>query len=364
MIKNLNIFKDSNVLVTGHTGFKGSWLTLILKELGANVTGISLNNPSTPSHFKIIKIKNLINDFRFNICDIDKINQTIKQAKPDFIFHLAAQALLPLSYKKPIDTWNSNLGGTINILQSIKNINNPCIAIFITSDKCYLNVEKNNGYKETDNLGGLDPYSASKASADIAIQSYVSSFFPKNGKIRIGIGRAGNVIGGGDWAEKRLVPDCIRAWSKNKTVNLRSTTSTRPWQHVLEPLSGYLNLAISLSHSNNLHGEAFNFGPSLRNNYPVKVLVEKMGKMWGNGKYTLERNKIKNYESKLLQLNCGKARVKLNWKSSWNFDNTVKETLDWYKLFYSNDKKLVSKYSAIQINNFFSNFKKHGLQWK
>jgi CDP-glucose 4,6-dehydratase len=226
------IFKNKKILITGHTGFKGSWLTLWLSLLGARVTGISFGYPTFPSHFKVIKIAKRINHKILDIRNFQNIKKTIKKIQPDFIFHLAAQSLVQTSYKDPLLTWSSNTLGSINILESLKVIKKNCNVIMITSDKSYKNLEIKRGYKENDLLGGYDPYSASKASAELAIQSYVNSYFNKNKNIKICIARAGNVIGGGDWSKNRIIPDCYKSWSKNKRAIIRNPNSTRPWQHV------------------------------------------------------------------------------------------------------------------------------------
>ena len=278
-----NQYKNKKVLVTGHTGFKGSWLTSWLVLLGAKVTGLSLYVPTNPSHFKAIKLQNKINHKKMDIRNLKLLKKTFKKHQPDYAFHLAAQALVKKSYLDPINTWQTNLMGTLNIIESLREIKNNCVAVLVTSDKSYKNLEISRGYKENDILGGKDPYSASKGSAELAIQSHISSFFPlKSTKVLIGIGRAGNVIGGGDWSDNRLIPDCVRSWSKNKKVTIRNPNSTRPWQHVLEAVSGYLYLAANLKKNKKLHGEAFNFGPKSFKNYKVIKLVESMKKYWGN----------------------------------------------------------------------------------
>ena len=233
---NYNYFKNKKILVIGHTGFKGSWLSLTLSSLNAKIYGISDTIPTKPSNFEILKIKKkLVQDIRCDIRDYKNLKKNIDKIKPEIIFHLAAQSLVKRSYDKPIETWTTNLIGTTNLLDVMRNYKKKCILVLITSDKSYKNVEKKSGYVETDILGGFDPYSASKASAELSIQSYIKSFFSeKKSSLRIGVARAGNVIGGGDWSQDRLIPDCIKSWSKNKKVNIRNFNSTRPWQHVLE----------------------------------------------------------------------------------------------------------------------------------
>jgi len=281
-MKSLKIFRNSRVIVTGHTGFKGSWLTAWLKELDAKVMGISLNPQSSPSHFLVSKINKGIKDIRLDIRDKKKLEKKIISFKPNFIFHLAAQALVGVSYEDPSLTWQSNVLGTLNILESLKKLKNNCSVVIVTSDKCYLNKEVHYGYKENDTLGGKDPYSSSKASAEILVKSYIGSFFSDQDKIRITTARAGNVIGGGDWAENRIIPDCVRSWSKNKKAKLRNPKATRPWQHVLEAVGGYLCLAINLKLDKKLHGESFNFGPNLSREYSVLELVKTMSQYWRN----------------------------------------------------------------------------------
>ena len=252
-------FKGKKVLITGHTGFKGSWLTAWLKLLGAEVFGIALDPITELSNYSVSNITKNIIDKRIDVTDRNKLIREITDISPDIIFHLAAQPLVRDSYKFPHKTWNTNLMGTINVLESLSLIKSKCIAIFITSDKCYQNKEWLWGYRENDELGGEDPYSASKAAAENAIKSYTKSFYQNSSNISIASARAGNVIGGGDWSKDRIVVDCVKAWSMNKSVELRNPYSTRPWQHVLEPLSGYLQLAYKMHNNKELHGESFNF---------------------------------------------------------------------------------------------------------
>lgn len=340
MIALDSYFKNKVVIVTGHTGFKGSWLVTWLNLLGAQVIGISNGYTSSPSHYKFLKLKKVKN----KIIDIKKINSVkriFKSCQPDFVFHLAAQSIVKKSYDEPLNTWLTNTIGTINVLEALREVKKKCIAIIITSDKAYENLEIKRGYNENDRLGGKDPYSASKASADIAIKSYVDSFFSnKKNKVFIAIARAGNVIGGGDWSINRLIPDCIRSWSKKKKVIIRSPNSTRPWQHVLEAVYGYILLAINLYKNKKLHGEAFNFGPPSLQNYKVITLVKLMKNNWKNVFWKVLKNKKKNYkESSLLKLNSKKANLKLNWKSALRFKETVFFVSDWYKNFYIDSKK-------------------------
>lgn len=351
-------------MVTGHTGFKGSWLSILLHQLGAKVTGLSLNVPTKPSHFESSGLGKILKDYRLDIRDGAALNNLIGDIGPDFIFHLAAQPLVRRSYSDPIETWMTNTIGTVNLLESLRNLKKPCVTVLITSDKCYDNVEWVWGYRETDKLGGPDPYSASKGAAELAIRSYVRSFFPSNGQVRIGVGRAGNVIGGGDWAQDRIVPDCVRAWSQGKTVQLRNPTATRPWQHVLEPLSGYLSLAMALYEDSNLHGEPFNFGPPAVQNHSVYELVSEMSKYWDQVRWEDKSNhSIDVYESGLLKLNCDKALHHLNWQAVWNFETTVRETVLWYRWFHENPYAQTFDFSNDQIARYLAKALEKGLAW-
>jgi CDP-glucose 4,6-dehydratase len=328
-------------------------LTLWLKTYGANIFGISKDIPTKPSNFNASKVYNGIKNYKLDILDQKKLKKIFLKIKPDYVFHLAAQSLVKKSYEDPSITWNTNLIGTLNILESLRQLNKSCIAVLVTSDKCYLNKETHKGYKESDTLGGEDPYSASKASTEILIKSYVKSFFKeKNNKIYIASVRAGNVIGGGDWSKNRLIPDCIIKWSKHKAVKIRSPLSTRPWQHVLEAVSGYILLATKLSKNFKLHGESFNFGPSNNSNYNVIFLVKTINKFWKNIKWSIVANKNKLFkESNLLRLNIQKVKKVIKWKPILKFEESIAMTINWYRYFYfkSND---MSDLSLHQIKEY------------
>ncbi len=266
------------------------------------------------------------------------------------------------SYRDPLLTWQSNVFGTLNILESLRKLKNKCNVVIITSDKCYFNREIHYGYKETDVLGGKDPYSATKASAEILIKSYVNSFFSNKSKIRIATARAGNVIGGGDWAGNRIIPDCVRSWSNNKKAKLRNPNSTRPWQHVLEAVGGYLCLAINLANNKKIHGESFNFGPSLSKEHSVLELVNIMSKYWSNVSWEkTPKSKQKFFESELLRLNCKKANKLLKWKTVLKFDELISMVADWYKYYLNNKNTLVI--TSQQIKKYQSLAVKRGLGW-
>ncbi len=357
-----DIYKNKKILITGHSGFKGSWLSQWLITLDAEVYGISLSPHTVPSHHNLLKSKSKVKNLYFSILDEKKLNKTIASIKPDFIFHLAAQAIVKESYNNPLLTWKTNLLGSINIIEAASKLKNNCNLIMITSDKCYENIEQVWGYKENDVLGGKDPYSASKASTEIALHSYCNSFFrKKNNKIRLVTARAGNVIGGGDWSNDRIVPDCVRAWSKKNVVNLRNPNSTRPWQHVLEPLSGYLTLGLMLAKDAKLSGESFNFGPYHPSSQSVLDLVKEMKLHWKDVKYQTTKSKNKNFESGLLKLNCDKAAYVLNWHSVLDFNQTAEMTINWYKHFYNNCD--VNKLTKDDIKLYIEYAKQKKLDW-
>jgi CDP-glucose 4,6-dehydratase len=343
-----NFFKNKKVLVTGHTGFKGSWLVAWLNILGCEVMGISLNPVKGDNHFKILK-KNLdIIDKRGDIRNEKYLKKLVKKFKPDIVFHLAAQAIVSTSYSHPKLTFETNVLGTLNLLNALAELKNKCIGIFVTSDKCYKNIEVTRGYTETDELGGDDFYSSSKASAELAIHSFYKSFIKdKNKFLRIGTARAGNVVGGGDWSKNRLIPDCVKSWSKNKIVTLRNPNSTRPWQHVLEALSGYLHLAYQLDKNQKLNGESFNFSNNEIKNFTVLKFINGIQKYWKNANWKVYK-KSSFYESTLLQLNSNKAKKLLNWKNKLKLSETIKLVGEWYTSYYeSNKKKILTKEQII-----------------
>lgn len=361
----IDIFNGKVVIITGHTGFKGSWLSAWLKDLGAHVVGISLPPPTNPSHYVASCIHSGLLDLRIDILDNKELASVFAETQPDFVFHLAAQPLVRLSYEDPINTWKVNTIGTINVLESLRVVNKQCSVVIVTSDKCYDNLEWVWGYRESDRLGGPDPYSASKGAAELAVSSYVKSFFPKKtSNVRIASARAGNVIGGGDWAADRIIPDCVRAWTSGNHVELRSPHSTRPWQHVLEPLSGYLSLAAALSQQAAIHGEPFNFGPLAEQNRSVLELVEEMALHWPEVRWcdaSVENSAL--YESNLLKLNCDKALSKLKWQAVMSFEDTIKMTAVWYRSYYEKENNSVSQITSEQIREYTQMAALQGLSW-
>ena len=356
-------FSNSNVLVTGHTGFKGSWLSAWLHLIGSCVTGVSLDPPSSPSHFEVSCLGELMPNYRVDIREMEDLQTVVIETEPDFVFHLAAQPLVRQSYIDPVETYRTNVMGTLNLLESLRILKKPCTAVLITSDKCYDNFEWVWGYRETDRLGGPDPYSASKGAAELVIRSHVKSFFPKNGQVRIAVGRAGNVIGGGDWAQDRVVSDCVRSWAKGESVRLRNPQATRPWQHVLEPLSGYLALAAELHQRVELHGEPFNFGPPAQQNHTVLELVKTMSQGWEKVLWEdVSGSQDQPFESDLLKLNCDKALQHLHWRAILSFQETVRMTAEWYRSYYENPST-IRDVTFSQIEEYETIAQSKEMQW-
>ncbi|MCX7747425.1 MAG: CDP-glucose 4,6-dehydratase [Clostridia bacterium] len=338
-----HFYKDKTVLVTGHTGFKGSWLSLWLKEMGARVIGFSLDPYTDRDNFVLCGLTDKMVDIRGDIRDFDTLLQVFEDYKPEVVFHLAAQPLVRLSYDEPRETYDINVGGTVNVLECIRKTESVKTAVMITTDKCYENKEWIWGYRENDALGGYDPYSSSKAAAELTISGYRNSFFhpkdyDKHGKLIASV-RAGNVIGGGDWSKDRIIPDCIRALETGQPIQVRNPAATRPWQHVLEPLSGYLLLASRMASEGAKFAGAWNFGPDFDSILPVGKIVEKVISYWGSGQWLdlSEQNKSAVHEATLLALDCSKAKTLLHWKPALNMDETVEFTVDWYKNYKSSD---------------------------
>lgn len=331
------IYKGKNVLITGHTGFKGSWMSIWLNSLGANVIGYALDPYTEYDNFVVSNLKDKIIDIRGDIRDKNKLNEVFKKYKPEFVFHMAAQPIVSISYELPVDTYEINVMGTINVLEAIRNTAETKVGIIITTDKCYQNVEQVWGYRENDSLGGYDPYSSSKGAAEIAINSWRSSFMNPNnyeshGKSIASV-RAGNVIGGGDWSKNRLIPDCIRALENEEIIEIRNPNSIRPWEHVLEPLSGYLLLGLKIYNNPSLYCEAWNFGPNINSAIPVIDICNKIVDKYGRGNIKCIENREKVYESNILTLDISKAIFKLGWHPTLNIDEALSLTVDWYKRY-------------------------------
>ena len=339
---NLDIYRGKTVLVTGDTGFKGSWLSIWLTELGAQVIGYSLEPPTKPNMFEATglgkKHTHLLGDVR----DEKRLLSVFREHRPELVFHLAAQPIVRRSYKDPRLTYETNVMGTVNLLEAVRKTECAKVAIVITSDKCYENKEPTCGYKESDPMGGYDPYSSSKGCAELVVSAYRNSFFSSkcgSGKVALASVRAGNVIGGGDWGEDRLVPDCVRALSAEREVVIRNPTYIRPWQYVLEPLGGYLLLGTKMYEDCVRYVGAWNFGPLEDDAISVEEIVKRIISYWGSGKYRIESSGSEPHEARLLRLDCTKARTLIGWKSAYTIDETLKETVAWYREFY---KKRVS----------------------
>jgi len=329
--KKLSDLDGRRVLVTGHTGFKGSWLAFLLKRLGCEVAGYALPPEYPGSHFELLGLDNIIWHIEGDIRDGEKLASVIREFQPEFVFHLAAQALVRRSYADPVATFSTNIMGSVNLLEAVRGCNSIRSLIFVTSDKCYENKEWVWGYRENDRLGGHDPYSASKAAAEIVFSAYLRSFFSARGGIGAASVRAGNVIGGGDWAENRIVPDCIRAIQAGEPIRLRHPEATRPWQHVLEPISGYLLLAMRLSEEPDIYSGAWNFGPSSGDVRTVRDVAEHLIARLGGRFIEVDVGLATQPEATLLQLNCDKAHQMLGWRPRWNVDQALDRTAAWYQ---------------------------------
>ena len=324
-------FSGKRVIITGDTGFKGSWLAMMLLELGAEVHGYALPPEHKDGHYNLLGLKDRINHQDGDIRDLDGMLSFIDSVQPEFLFHLAAQPRVGRSYDEPKLTFDTNVGGSVNILECVKSVASLKAVVYITSDKCYRNNEWVWGYRESDELGGHDPYSASKAAAELVLSAYVDSFFSDRDGFGIASARAGNVIGGGDWSDSRIVPDCVRSIRDGEPIILRSPDSTRPWQHVLEPLAGYLQLAMSLYKSPKEFGGSWNFGPRGDAIRTVEDLASGIVGYWGQGSVEVNRDTASFHEARLLHLNCDRATFELRWAPKWDFDRTVLETASWYK---------------------------------
>lgn len=371
MVTTQHFFNDTyrgkRILVTGNTGFKGSWLTSWLLELGADVFGLSKDVPTSPSMFEELGLAQRITHYQADVRNLNRVIEIIEEIQPDYVFHLAAQPIVSLSYADPIETLSSNVMGTAHILEALRRYNKPCLAVIITSDKCYDNVEWVWGYKETDAVGGKDIYSGSKGAAELVFKSYYHSFFKKEDcPIRAVTARAGNVIGGGDWALDRIVPDCMRSWSQGQHVEIRSPKATRPWQHVLEPLSGYLQLGAELTRRpQELHGESFNFGPQAEYSHTVQELLEALSKVWHftnpTEAYRITGD-IKFHEAGLLKLNCDKALFYFRWMPTLDYTTLIDFTGKWYYTYYKEQGDMYD-YTIEQIRTYQQKAIEKGLSW-
>ena len=336
--KVFQLYKDKRVLITGHTGFKGGWLSLWLKTLGADVLGYSLPVDTEPSLYNVLGLSSQVDGVLGNILDRNLLEKTFEKFRPEIVFHLAAQPLVRLSYSEPVLTYETNVIGTLNVLEAARKCKSVRVFVNVTTDKCYENREVNRGYKEDEPMGGYDMYSSSKGCVEIMTSSYRRSFLG-NGEFFLATARAGNVIGGGDWAQDRLLPDCARCISQGRKIEIRNPQSVRPWQHVLEPLSGYLTLGEKLYLCGQDFAQGFNFGPMEGSIVSVGEVVNMVVSRWGEGEIVL-RKKDELHEANLLILNIEKAKNVLNWTPTYNVQEAIAKTVDWYKRFYSKEDML------------------------
>jgi len=359
VVENLlfdNIFKNRKVLITGHTGFKGSWLCLLLNQLGADVYGYALNPPTNPSLFIEAKVEELIKSYIGDIRNFEYLWHVLQEIKPEIIIHMAAQPLVRESYKNPIETYATNVMGTVNLLEAIRQTSGIKVFVNVTTDKCYENKEWHWGYRENEPMGGYDPYSNSKGCSELVTASFRNSFFNPKNYAQHGIGiataRAGNVIGGGDWAEDRLIPDFIRSITKGEKLKIRSPYAIRPWQHVLEPLSGYLNLASHLFLNGQKYAEAWNFGPFDNEAKDVEWITNKICAIWGDDATYEIDSTPQPHEANYLKLDCSKAKAELGWTPRWNIETSLTKIVDWTKAY--NNKQNVRQLCENQIIDFFN----------
>lgn len=364
------IYRGKRVLVTGHTGFKGSWLTEWLLALGAEVGGLALPPPTTPSLFDQLGLAARVHHTLGDVRNFAAVQQAVDRFRPDFVFHLAAQPLVRLSYAQPVETYATNVMGTVHVLEAVRLAARPCVVVAITTDKCYENREWVHSYREEDPMGGYDPYSSSKGAAELVISAYRRSYFSAaDSPVRLASVRAGNVIGGGDWALDRIVPDSIRSLRAGSPIPVRNKIATRPWQHVLEPLSGYLWLGAALSGAvaNRFHFPAstyasgFNFGPPLTSNRTVAELVQEILKHWP-GEWVDKSDPHAVHEAKLLNLATDKAHHLLQWRPVWNFAETIKETVRWYRTADA-EPATIPAFTRQQIESFTLTARSHGITW-
>ena len=348
-------FRGKRVFVTGHTGFKGSWLTFLLRELGAEVMGFALPPEGERSHFEMLGLEKDIHHVAGDIRDAAVLSGKLRQFAPEFVFHMAAQALVKRSYDDPIATFATNVSGSVHLLDAVRHTPSVRSLVYITSDKCYENLEWVWGYRENDRLGGHDPYSASKAAAEIAFSAYASSYFRARPTLGAATTRAGNVIGGGDWALDRIVPDCIRAIERDLPVTLRNPSATRPWQHVLEPLCGYLLLAARLHAEPQHYAGAWNFGPSTAEVRTVREVADLLTTSLGRGRVEVDAAQRVHHEAQLLQLNCDKAQNLLGWRPRWSVDQGLEATALWYKAMLDGEDARIT--TRRQIHEYFPELK-------
>ena len=333
-------WKEKSVFLTGHTGFKGGWLALWLCSMGAKVTGYALDPNTSPNLFEALSLKTVLNHSHIaNICDLDRLQNALTTCNPEIVIHMAAQPLVRYSYSNPVETYMTNVMGTVHVLEAIRKSDSVRATVVVTTDKCYENKEWVWGYRENESMGGFDPYSNSKGCAELVTSAYRQSYFsnPAGNSNRVASARAGNVIGGGDWSEDRLIPDALKAFESNTTLMIRNPLATRPWQHVLEPLSGYLILAQSLYQDGDKYSSAWNFGPQDRDNRSVQEVITSLCKQWGSNAKWQQDTSFQPHEAGLLKLDCSKASQQLRWEPKWNLETAIEKIIQWHKAYLARE---------------------------
>ena len=353
---NRNFWKDKKVFITGHTGFKGAWLSLWLQDCGAILTGYALAPNTKPNLFEAALVSDGMESIIGDIRDLEKITKAISDCSPDIVIHMAAQPLVRLSYRNPVDTYSINVMGTVNLFEAVRNTASVKAVINVTTDKCYENKEWIWGYRENEPMGGHDPYSNSKGCSELVTSAYRESFFNYSGSAKIASARAGNVIGGGDWAEDRLIPDIFKSFENNDLVLIRNPSATRPWQHVLEPLSGYLTLAEKLYLHGDEFAEAWNFGPEDRDVMPVRAIIEYLTKQWGNNASWVHDESEQPHEAQLLKLDISKANKSLEWAPKWSLFKALDSIVEWHQNWI--DGSDIKKITLKQIHEYEKFFEK------
>jgi len=354
-------FSGRTVFITGHTGFVGSWMTLWLKELGANLVGYSLEPPSVPSLFELAGLEKHIDHHHGDVRDLDSLKKAMALCKPDYVFHLAAQALVKYGYEDPVTTYGTNVMGAVNFLEAVRECPSVRVCQVITSDKCYENLETGQPYREGDPLGGRDPYSSSKAAAELVTASYRRSFLHSG--LAVSTVRAGNIIGGGDWGKDRILPDCVSALQADRKITVRNPAAVRPWQYVLEPVSGYLHLASLMAADPDLYSGPWNFGPTGKENTTVGEIADGVVRYWGSGAWESEDNGEKVHEAKLLNLDVGKATELLKWRPVYDTEQALDKTVQWYRKIFEDPETIAHHLCLEQVRQYVEEAHSAGLSW-